>query len=68
MGNFAHVPNYVAKAEDPQGGLLPLLRDNADLQAEFKVRLLFVFSCLWLSIMSFVLFVYVVVFARAVPF
>jgi hypothetical protein len=38
MGNFAHVPNYVSKAEDPQGGLLPLLRDNADLQAEFKVE------------------------------
>jgi len=39
MGNFAHVPNYVSKAEDPQGGLLPLLKENADLQAEFKVAL-----------------------------
>jgi hypothetical protein len=38
MGNFAHVPNYVTKAEDPQGGLLPLLKENADLQAEFKVN------------------------------
>jgi COP9 signalosome complex subunit 1 len=39
MGNFAHVPNYVSKAEDPQGGLLPLLRENPDLAAEFKVAL-----------------------------
>lgn len=37
MGNFAHVPNYVSKAEDPQGGLLPLLRENPDLASEFKV-------------------------------
>jgi COP9 signalosome complex subunit 1 len=39
MGNFAHVPNYVSKAEDPSGGLLPLLRENPDLAAEFKVAL-----------------------------
>jgi len=37
--NFAHVPNYVSKAEDPQGGLLPLLRENPDLAAEFRVAL-----------------------------
>jgi COP9 signalosome complex subunit 1 len=38
MGNFAHVPNYVNKAEEPSGGL-PLLRENPDLAAEFKVAL-----------------------------
>jgi COP9 signalosome complex subunit 1 len=39
MGNFAHVPNYVSKAEDPQGGLLPLLREQPDLAAELKVAI-----------------------------
>jgi len=39
MGNFSHVPNYVNKAEDPQGGLLPLLRESPDLAAEFKVAI-----------------------------
>jgi len=37
MSNFAHIPNYVTKAEDPSGNMSPLLKDLPDAAAELKV-------------------------------